>query len=236
MKPSIANNIEQVCARIQNAEKAADRRPGTVQLLAVSKTRSADEVRQAVAAGVQHIGENYLQEALDKQVELGENSAPIVWHFIGPIQSNKTLPIANHFTWVHSVDRLKIAQRLSKQRDPQKTPLNICIQVNISNETSKSGVSLESLPALAQAIDAMPQLKLRGLMTIPAVHQTEAALVTDFSRMQSSLDSLNASGLSLDTLSMGMSGDIETAITAGSTMVRVGTAIFGARNSPPNTA
>ncbi len=230
MSTQIAENLERVSSRINTAEKAAGRIPGIVQLIAVSKTRSANEVRNAVIAGTRHIGENYLQEALDKQAELSD--IDIIWHFIGPIQSNKTHAIANHFDWVHSVDRLKIARRLNDQRDTDKAPINVCIQVNVSNEETKSGVSLDQLPALAAQINALPNLKLRGLMAIPAPNQTDAGLSADFTRMQQSLDELNQSGLTLDTLSMGMSDDIEMAIAAGSTMVRVGTAIFGPRNKP----
>lgn len=229
MSDLIAENIKQLCSRINAAEKAAGRIPDIVQLIAVSKTRSANEVRKAVVAGAHHIGENYLQEALDKQLELAD--LDIVWHFIGPIQSNKTSAIANHFDWVHSVDRLKIANRLNEQRDAGKDALNICIQVNVSNEASKSGVSLAELPELAAQITQLPNLKLRGLMAIPAPDQSITALKADFEQMQSSLDELNIAGLSLDTLSMGMSSDIDLAIAAGSTMVRVGTAIFGARNT-----
>lgn len=230
MSALIAENFKQVTSRINAAEKAAGRTLGIVQLIVVSKTRSANEVRKSVAAGALHIGENYLQEALDKQAELDDES--IVWHFIGPIQSNKTHAIANHFDWVHSVDRLKIANRLNDQRDADKEPLNICIQVNVSNEVTKSGVSLAELPQLAAQIISLPQLKLRGLMAIPSPGQSDAELAADFERMQQSLNDLNQSGLALDTLSMGMSGDIEIAIAAGSTMVRVGTAIFGPRNYP----
>lgn len=230
MSSLIAENIQRVRSRINAAEKAAGRVLGIVQLIAVSKTRSANEIRKAVAAGTSHIGENYLQEALDKQAELlNEN---IVWHFIGPIQSNKTQAIADNFNWVHSVDRLKIAQRLNDQRNAEKEALNICIQVNISNEVTKSGVLLADLPQLAQQISLMPNLILRGLMAIPSPNQSDAELATDFARMQSNLNSLNQNELCLDTLSMGMSGDIEMAIAAGSTMVRVGSAIFGPRNQP----
>jgi len=230
MSALIAENFGQVTSRINAAEKAAGRTLGIVQLIAVSKTRSANEVRKAVAAGALHIGENYLQEALDKQAELDD--VDIVWHFIGPIQSNKTHAIANHFDWAHSVDRLKIANRLNDQRDADKEPLNICLQVNVSNEATKSGVSLAELPELAAQITKLPQLKLRGLMAIPSPDQSDTELTADFQRMQQSLNELNQSGLTLDTLSMGMSGDIEMAIAAGSTMVRVGTAIFGPRNYP----
>lgn len=228
MTSSIAENIKQVSSRILAAEKTAGRVSGIVQLIAVSKTRTANEVRNAVTAGIQHIGENYLQEALDKQQALSD--LDIVWHFIGPIQSNKTQPIAAHFDWVHSVDRLKIARRLNDQRDSSQPPLNVCIQVNISNEASKSGISLTDLPELANQINDLPNLQLRGLMAIPNPDQNDQQLAADFARMQHSLDQLNQSGLALDTLSMGMSGDIEMAIAAGSTMVRVGTAIFGPRN------
>jgi len=234
MSALIAENFEQVTSRINAAEKAADRIRGIVQLIVVSKTRSAKEVRKAVTAGAHHIGENYLQEALDKQAELDDVN--IVWHFIGPIQSNKTHAIANHFDWVHSVDRLKIANRLNDQRDADKEPLNICLQVNVSNEATKSGVSLAELPELAAQIIELPQLKLRGLMAIPSPDQSDTELATDFQRMQQSLNELNQSGLALDTLSMGMSGDIEIAIAEGSTMVRVGTAIFGPRNYPNTEA
>lgn len=234
MNSSIAENISQVTSRIHAAEKAAGRITGIVQLIAVSKTRSANEIRNAVAAGVQHIGENYLQEALDKQAELTD--LDITWHFIGPIQSNKTQPVANHFDWVHSVDRWKIAKRLNDQREADKSPLNVCIQVNVSNEASKSGVTLDELPALATQVNELPNLKLRGLMAIPAPDQSNNELAADFARMQQSLIQLNELGLALDTLSMGMSSDIERAIFAGSTMVRVGTAIFGPRNySNPET-
>lgn len=234
MSSLIAENFEQVSSRINAAEKAAGRIPGIVQLIAVSKTRTANEIRKAVAAGARHIGENYLQEALDKQAQLGDED--IVWHFIGPIQSNKTQAIANHFDWVHSVDRLKVAKRLNDQRKAVKIPLNICIQVNISDEATKSGVLPADLPALAQQIATLPHLALRGLMAIPSPNQSKADLAADFARMQSSLDSLNQDGLSLDTLSMGMSGDLEAAINAGTTMVRIGTAIFGPRNQPQATA
>lgn len=230
MSTPIAENISQVSSRIRTAEKAASRIPGIVQLIAVSKTRTANEVRKAVAAGTHHIGENYLQEALDKQAEL--NDEDIIWHFIGPIQSNKTLAIANHFDWIHSVDRLKIAKRLNDQREAGKQPLNICIQVNVSNEATKSGVKLAELAGLAEQIAELPNLKLRGLTAIPSPDQSDTELAADFELMQQNLDKLNQSGLSLDTLSMGMSGDIEMAIAAGSTMVRVGTAIFGPRNKP----
>ena len=197
--------------------------------MAVSKTRAAPDIREAVAAGIEHIGENYLQEALSKMAELQD--LPLVWHFIGPIQSNKTRAIAEHFDWVHSVDRLKIAQRLSAQRPDQLPPLNICLQVNISGEASKSGCTLTELPALAQAVAKLPRLRLRGLMTIPAPSEDPAQQRLPFRRLREAQEQLIAEGLELDTLSMGMSDDLGAAIAEGATLVRVGSALFGARQT-----
>tara|TARA_B110000116_G_C16754361_1_gene545025 strand:+ start:343 stop:951 length:609 start_codon:yes stop_codon:yes gene_type:complete len=195
--------------------------------LAVSKTKTAADIRAAFAAEQRHFGENYLQEALEKQQQLvGLN---IVWHFIGPIQSNKTGALAEHFQWVHSVDRLKIARRLSEQRLKHLPALNICLQVNLDNEASKSGVTLAELPALADAVAKLPHLKLRGLMAIPAPRSDVNEQQQSLERLQQALKQLNQQGYTLDTLSMGMSGDLEAAIAAGSTMVRIGTDIFGAR-------
>ena len=222
---TIADNIALVVSRIRAAEQAARRPEHSVQLLAVSKTKPAQALREAYAAGLRDFGENYLQEALGKQAELTD--LPLTWHFIGPIQSNKTRAIAEHFAWVHSVDRLKIAQRLSEQRPSGLPPLNICIQVNVSGEASKSGCPPADLPALAHAIDALPRLKLRGLMAIPEPTEDRAAQDAGFAavqRLQASLD------LPLDTLSMGMSHDLESAIAQGATWVRIGTALFGARD------
>jgi pyridoxal phosphate enzyme (YggS family) len=222
---TIADNIAQVRSRIHAAEQAAQRAAGSVQLLAVSKTKPAQALREAYAAGLRDFGENYLQEALAKQAELTD--LPLIWHFIGPIQSNKTRAIAEHFDWVHSVDRLKIAQRLSEQRPAELPPLNICIQVNVSGEASKSGCTPADLPALAKAIAALPRLTLRGLMAIPEPtdDRTEQdAAFAAVQRLQASLD------LPLDTLSMGMSHDLESAIAQGATWVRIGTALFGARD------
>ena len=222
---TIADNIALVVSRIRAAEQAARRPEHSVQLLAVSKTKPAQALREAYAAGLRDFGENYLQEALGKQAELTD--LPLTWHFIGPIQSNKTRAIAEHFAWVHSVDRLKIAQRLSEQRPSGLPPLNICIQVNVSGEASKSGCPPADLPALAHAIDALPRLKLRGLMAIPEPTEDRAAQDAAFAavqRLQASLD------LPLDTLSMGMSHDLESAIAQGATWVRIGTALFGARD------
>ncbi|MGH8332730.1 MAG: YggS family pyridoxal phosphate-dependent enzyme [Pseudomonas sp.] len=222
---TIADNILQVSSRIQAATQAAHRNEHSVQLLAVSKTKPAEALREAYAAGLRDFGENYLQEALSKQLELAD--LPLIWHFIGPIQSNKTRAIAEHFAWVHSVDRLKIAQRLSEQRPAELPPLNICIQVNVSGEASKSGCTPDDLPALANAISALPRLKLRGLMAIPEPTEDRAAQDAAFAAVQSLQASLN---LPLDTLSMGMSHDLESAIAQGATWVRVGTALFGARD------
>ncbi len=203
-----------------------------VQLLAVSKTFPAEAVLEAMASGQTAFGENYLQEALDKieAVARAQPGAPVEWHFIGPIQSNKTRPIAASFHWVHTVERLKIAQRLSEQRPPELGPLNICLQVNISGEASKSGACERELPDLARQVAALPNLRLRGLMAIPE-RQVEPALQrAAFARLRALAEQLRAGGLQLDTLSMGMSGDMEAAIAEGATIVRVGSAIFGARH------
>jgi pyridoxal phosphate enzyme (YggS family) len=222
---TIADNIAQVSSRIHAAAVAAKRDADSVQLLAVSKTKPAEALREAYVAGLRDFGENYLQEALSKQLELAD--LPLIWHFIGPIQSNKTRAIAEHFAWVHSVDRLKIAQRLSEQRPAELPPLNICIQVNVSGEASKSGCTPADLPALANAISELPRIKLRGLMAIPEPTEDRAAQDAAFAAVQSLQASLN---LPLDTLSMGMSHDLESAIAQGATWVRIGTALFGARD------
>ena len=222
---TIADNLSTLAARIQAAVTAAGRDPAGIRLLAVSKTKPADAVREAFAAGVRDVGENYLQEALGKQAELTD--LPLTWHFIGPIQSNKTRAIAEHFDWVHSVDRLKIAQRLSEQRPDHLAPLNLCLQVNVSGEASKSGCTPAELPALAEAIAALPKVRLRGLMAIPEPTDDRAAQDAAFARVRALQDSL---GLGLDTLSMGMSHDLESAIAQGATWVRIGTALFGARD------
>ena len=222
---TIADNILEVSSRIHAATLAANRAENSVHLLAVSKTKPAQDLREAYAAGLRDFGENYLQEALGKQLELAD--LPLIWHFIGPIQSNKTRAIAEHFAWVHSVDRLKIAQRLSEQRPADLPPLNICIQVNVSGEASKSGCTPADLPALAKAISELPRIKLRGLMAIPEPTEDRAAQDAAFAAVQSLQASLN---LPLDTLSMGMSHDLESAIAQGATWVRIGTALFGARD------
>ena len=224
---TIEKNIAKVAARIREAAQAVGRAPASVGLLAVSKTQPAAAIREAAEAGVRDFGENYLQEALDKQAELSE--LPLVWHFIGPIQSNKTKSIAEHFDWVHSVDRLKIAQRLSDQRPAELPPLNICLQVNVSGEASKSGCAPEELLQLAQAVAAMPRLRLRGLMCIPAPSEDPAEQRAAFARLRALRDE-DELPLTLDTLSMGMSQDLEAAIAEGATWVRIGTALFGARD------
>jgi len=222
---TIAENIAKVGARIREAAQASQRNFADIGLLAVSKTKPADAIREAHAAGVCDFGENYLQEALEKQTQLAD--LPLIWHFIGPIQSNKTRPIAEHFDWVHSVDRLKIAQRLSEQRPAHLPALNICLQVNVSGEDSKSGCSPEELTALTRAVVALPNLRLRGLMAIPEPTDDVAAQHAAFARLRQLRDEL---ALNLDTLSMGMSHDLEAAIAEGATWVRIGTALFGARD------
>ncbi|SET54835.1 MULTISPECIES: YggS family pyridoxal phosphate-dependent enzyme [Marinobacter] len=229
---SIADNIRSVTRRIQKATEAAGRTDGSVRLLAVSKTRPAEDLRLAAAAGQHAFGENYLQEALDKMEALAD-LPQLEWHFIGPIQSNKTRPIAEYFQWVHSVDRLKVARRLNDQRPEDLPPLNICVQVNIDEEASKSGCHPGELDDLAAAISDLPRLSLRGLMAIPDPDQSEDALRASFHRLARALENLQKNPQvtgPLDTLSMGMSGDLELAIAEGATLVRVGTALFGPRD------
>jgi len=222
---TIAENIANVRERILCAAHAAGRDPQSITLMAVSKTRPASAIRQAHAAGVQHIGENYLQEALSKIAELQD--LPLTWHFIGPIQSNKTRAIAEHFDWVHSIDRLKIAQRLSAQRPAHLPPLNVCLQVNISDEDSKAGVPVAELDALAREVTDLPGLRLRGLMAIPAPAADSEARRQPLRALRETMAAL---ALPLDTLSMGMSDDLDEAIAEGATMVRIGSALFGARD------
>jgi hypothetical protein len=229
---TIAGNLQAVEATIEAACRAAERPRSTVQLLAVSKTFPAEAVLEAVAAGQRAFGENYLQEGIDKIAAVAKAlpDTPLEWHFIGPIQSNKTRPIAAHFDWVHTVERLKIAQRLSEQRPPELGPLNICLQVNISGEASKSGIPPGELPALAQAVAALPNLRLRGLMAIPEPQDDPELQRLPFARLRALAQDIVKSGIHLDTLSMGMSGDMRAAILEGATIVRVGSAIFGARH------
>jgi pyridoxal phosphate enzyme (YggS family) len=238
----IQDRLQAVQNDIQQAMTIRDRavgdnehivnKTGEVTLLAVSKAQPAEKLREAFAAGQKQFGENYLQEALNKQAELSDLS--IEWHFIGPIQSNKTQPIAQHFSWVHGVDRLKIAQRLNDARPAELAPLQICLQVNTSGEASKSGITPDELPALAAAIKGMPRLQLRGLMTIPEPTEDENLQRQRFQQMRALLEDLNKNGAGLDTLSMGMSNDYALAVQEGATIVRVGSAIFGAR--PPKVS
>ncbi|CAM2194322.1 YggS family pyridoxal phosphate-dependent enzyme [Paraburkholderia sp. A1RI_3L] len=225
----IAHNLADVHARIERAAHAAGRDPQSVALLAVSKTFPADDVRAAHAAGQRAFGENYVQEAIAKIEALADLRASIEWHFIGPLQSNKTRPVAEHFDWVHSVDRLKIAQRLAEQRPDALPPLNVLLQVNVSGEASKSGVAPAEAAAVAHEIAALPKLRLRGLMSIPEPAETLEAQRAPHRMLRELFDSLRADGLALDTLSMGMSADLEAAVLEGATIVRIGTAIFGAR-------
>ncbi len=228
MDTSIQDHLSTVRQRIEAAAARYGRDPGSVQLLAVSKTRSAEEIRQAVAAGQQRFGESYLQEALEKIQQLKDQ--PMEWHFIGRIQSNKTRPIAEHFHWVHSVDSLKKARRLNDQRPENLPPLNICLQVNVDLEESKGGVALEESAELIAEIQRLPRLRLRGLMTIPAPAMDLEQQRGPFRMLRELRDQLATPELPLETLSMGMSDDLEAAIAEGATIVRVGTAIFGPRN------
>jgi len=225
---TIAENLQRVRNRIAQAAAACGRDAGGVTLLAVSKTFPADDVRAAHVAGQVAFGENYIQEGVEKIAALAD--LPLEWHCIGPIQSNKTRLVAEHFDWVHSVDRLKIAQRLSEQRPADKAPLQVCIQVNIDGGATKAGVAPADALELAQAIRTMPRLRLRGLMTIPEPSEDFAAACAVHAQARDLFDALNVQGMALDTLSMGMTSDLEAAVQSGSTMVRVGTAIFGKRD------
>ena len=228
----ISDNLQAVRADIRRAAFDCGRSEQQVCLLAVSKTFGADAVLEAAHAGQVAFGENYLQEAVDK-ITFIRQSAPeldLEWHFIGPIQSNKTRPIAEHFAWVHSVDREKIAQRLSEQRPADMPPLNICLQINISGESTKSGALPEDAVSLAKRIHALPGLRLRGLMAVPEPTNDEQQQRAAFRQLKQLNDEIVAQGIVLDTLSMGMSSDLHAAIAEGSTMVRIGTAIFGKRD------
>ena len=229
---TVIDNLQQVHSRIAAACAAAARPVDSVTLLAVSKTFPPEAVRAAFAAGQRQFGENYVQEALDKIAALADLRQHITWHLIGPLQSNKTRPVAAAFDWVHSVDRLKIAQRLSEQRPAGLPPLQLCLQVNISGEASKSGLLPPEVLAVAQAVARLPNLRLRGLMAIPEPAVDAAAQRTPHRALRELLAALNATGLALDTLSMGMSADLEAAVAEGATLVRVGTAIFGGRSVP----
>jgi len=225
---AIATNLQAVRTRIAAAASAAGRTPESITLLAVSKTKPLADVLAAAAAGQTAFGENYVQEGCEKAAATVDRS--LEWHFIGPLQSNKTRLVAEHFAWVHSVDRLKIAERLSAQRPTDLPPLQVCVQVNVSGEASKSGCTPAEALALCQAVAALPQLRLRGLMAIPEPADDAAAQRTPLRQLREIYESIRAAGLPLDTLSMGMTHDLEAAIAEGATIVRVGTAIFGERN------
>jgi PLP dependent protein len=228
---TIIDNIATVRTRIRQAEQLANRPAHSVTLMAASKTKSVESIRQAFMAGVTDFGENYVQEALDKMLAL--QNLDITWHYIGHIQTNKTRSLAENFAWVHTVDRQKIAQRLHDQRPEHLPPLNICLEVNVDNEPSKSGVSFDELPALADSIANLPRLRLRGLMAIPKASPTQQEQQASFASLRTAFDKLKQTIPSMDTLSIGMSSDLEAAIAAGSTIVRVGTDIFGARDYAP---
>lgn len=220
----LPERLQAVTGRVTAAAREAGRDPADIRLVAVSKTFAPERIREASAAGQADFGENYVQEALDKIGALAD--LPITWHFIGPIQSNKTRSIAEHFDWVHSIDRLKIAERLSAQRPPDRPPLQVCLQVNVSGEASKSGVAPAEVAALASAVAKLPNLRLRGLMAIPEPTEDAGLQRARFRRLRELRD---CAGVAMDTLSMGMSDDLESAIAEGATIVRVGRAIFGAR-------
>lgn len=224
---TIAENIELLSDELRRYEQQYGRATGSVKLLAVSKRHSIDRIIEAHAAGIQDFGENYLQEALEKIEQL--SSMQLNWHFIGPVQSNKTRPIAQNFHWVHSVDRLKIAQRLSDQRAPSANKLNICVQVKLSDEASKSGAELADTQEICDAVESLPNIRLRGLMAIPAAQKDVQAQRSTFRRLAAEFSRLSARYEQFDTLSMGMSNDFEAAVAEGSTLIRIGTAIFGPR-------
>jgi len=225
----LKTNLNKLRARIDRATELARRPAGSVMLLAVSKQQTAERIRALYDAGQRHFGENYQQEALQKQQQLAD--LDIVWHFIGPLQSNKTREVAQHFSWVHSVDREKLLQRLSDQRPGTLPPLNICLQVNIDLEPQKAGARPEDVAALARLASTLPGLELRGLMAIPSVQQINQTDADSFVRMKLLFEELKSSGLQIDTLSMGMSADLEAAIAAGSNLVRIGTDLFGPRHA-----
>jgi pyridoxal phosphate enzyme (YggS family) len=226
---TIETNLQAVWQRIARACEHAGRPSDSVRLVAVSKTFSADAISAAARAGMRDFGENYVQEGVEKIAAL--STLGLTWHYIGPIQTNKTRAIAEHFDWVHSIDREKVALRLAEQRPASLAPLQICIQVNISGEASKAGVAPEDVAALAAKVAGLPRLKLRGLMAVPEPTADQALARQRFAQLRSIREELVRGGLELDTLSMGMSADLEAAIAEGATMVRVGTAIFGERHN-----
>ena len=224
---NIEKNLNHIHAQIEKAAAACGRDPDSIMLLAVSKKKPASDIRAAYAFGQKHFGENYLQEAEEKMRELAD--LDICWHFIGAIQSNKTRSIARDFDWAHCVDRLKIARRLSEQRPADMPPLNVCIQVNVDHEASKAGIEIGEIDELARAIHQLPGIRLRGLMTIPAPRPGFDEQRLAFARLARAQAALRQQGIDCDTLSMGMTHDMEAAIAEGSTLVRIGTAIFGER-------
>ena len=225
---AIADNLQAVHARISNAAAAVGRSPESVRLLAVSKTWPLACVLDAAEAGQRAFGENYVQEGIEKIAAVSGRN--LEWHFIGPLQSNKTKPVAEHFDWVHSINRLKIAERLSAQRPAYLAPLQVCVQINVSGEASKSGCAPDEALALCRAVAALPGLQLRGLMAIPEPTDDLQAQRIPFRKLRELREQICAAGLPLDTLSMGMSHDLEAAVAEGATIVRIGTAIFGERN------
>ncbi|MCB1675128.1 MAG: YggS family pyridoxal phosphate-dependent enzyme [Halioglobus sp.] len=224
----LVDNIAQLRERVRRSAQKNQRETSAISVLAVSKTRPAAAIRAAYRCGLHQFGESYVQESLEKMAQLQD--LPLVWHFIGPVQSNKTRAIATHFDWIHSVDREKIARRLSEQRPAHLPPLQMCLQVNISGEATKSGVVPKQLPLLVRAVDSLPNLRLRGLMAIPAASGDARQQRRAFAGLREALRDLQALAPGLDTLSMGMSGDLEAAIAEGATIIRVGTAIFGRRD------
>jgi pyridoxal phosphate enzyme (YggS family) len=225
---TISANLQAVRERIEAAARQCGRDSREIELIAVSKTRPADDIREAAAAGQRRFAENYVQEGVAKAHDL--RALSLEWHFIGPLQSNKTRPVAEHFAWVHSIDRLRVAERLAEQRPAGLPPLQVCLQVNVSGEATKSGVALAELGALAHAAAQLPGIEVRGLMAIPAPVEDPAQQRQAFRCLRLAFENLKAEGLKLDTLSMGMSDDLEAAICEGATQVRVGTAIFGERS------
>jgi pyridoxal phosphate enzyme (YggS family) len=229
---NLPERLAEVRDRMEKAASAAGRRVDSITLLGITKGQPAAALHAAARAGITDVGESYLQEALDKMAAVEEIRAgerQLTWHFVGRLQSNKTRPVAERFAWVHAVDRLKIAQRLAEQRPYYAPPLNVCLQVNVAGEDSKGGVGFAELPALASAVAALPRLKLRGLMCLPPEEDDQARQRHWFAKVREALEQLNTAGLGLDTLSMGMSGDLEAAIEEGATLIRVGTALFGPR-------
>ena len=231
---SIQHNLQQIRQRIHAAAESCGRDPQQITLLAVSKTKPVSDIREAWLAGQRCFGENYVQEGVDKVAQTAD-LAGLEWHFIGPLQSNKSRLVAENFDWCHTLDRQKLAQRLNDQRPPHRGPLNVLIQVNISDESSKSGINVSDIPDLARQIAELPHLKLRGLMAIPAPSEDYQSQLAVCRQMADAFHALQAEFSGIDTLSLGMSDDMDAAIEAGSTMVRIGSAIFGARQYPPSS-